>query len=142
MALEEVVQAISLEGGDQIVSQLNKLAEIGEETFNRITAAVQSGGGGGFAAFGEGIAGLVTAFAAATAAAAAFVESQDRAITSLSALAASFGTTISGIEAIKEGFAQAGVSGTMLERGLGRMQITINTQWSEISRSVRESADS
>ena len=139
MALEEVVQAISLEGGDQIVAQLNKLAEIGEDTFNRITKAIE-GGSGGFAAFGEGIAGVATAFAAATAATVAFVESQDRAITSLSALAHSFGTSIAGIEGIKQGFEEVGVSGTMLERGLGRMQLIINNQWSGIARSVRESA--
>ena len=139
--LEDVVQAIQLEGGDQVVGQLNKIASIGEQTFARIAQALESGAGG-FSAFGIGVAGTVTALAAATAATVAFVESQDRAITSLSALANSFSTSIAGIQGIKEGFAEAGVSGTMVERGFMRMQRTISQSWSEIGRSVRESATS
>lgn len=137
--LDDIVQRIILEGGDQITSVFDTIAEKGKEAFDALQSSFSSGGRPL-----EGIAtaavALEGAFASAAAALLAFANSTDTTIVRMNAMATSFGVTGSQLTELQDHFAAAGIGTQQFGRLVQRTATTIATSWTDILDNVRNSA--
>lgn len=138
-ALDDVVQRVLLEGDDQILAALEKIAEKGGEFFEDLAKAAK-GGNGSLEALATAIGAAESALAAATAAMIAFVENSDAAIVNLSSMAQAFGTTTTSMQGIEGAFAAAGIASTNMARVVQRVATAVGNDWAEIQKNVKNSA--
>ncbi len=121
-------------------SAFTSIGETGAQAFSQIIDAAMSGNFTGVVTnmFGE-LAGSITEV---TEKAIAFVEAQASMAETMSNLSEATGMTLGQIGGLRDAFASVGISTNGFERSVGRLAITIASEWSQIQQSVRTSADS
>jgi len=133
--LDDIVQNITIEGGDEAAAALQNLGETGAEAFTKIIEAAAEGDFTGLVTlFGSD---LPAAISKSVEAITEFVHAQSEAVEMASGLAAAVGETFSQFQGVGEAFASVGISTRGFDRSMGRLAQTVATSWSEIQQSTR-----
>jgi hypothetical protein len=137
--LDDIVQNITIEGGDEAAAALQNLGETGAEAFTKI---IEAAAGGDFTGLVTLFGGdLPAAISTSVEAITEFVHAQAEAVEMASDLATAVGQTFSQFQGVGEAFASVGISTRGFDRSMGRLAQTVSTSWSEIQQSTRTASD-